>query len=103
MIKPITECKTVAELLADPQRWAKGYYAYDEHGVGCAPESDRACKFCLAGAVLRLNGPLTDSLEKLAAARRKLFPSFENNVAAFNDHSGTSHEMIMQLVKEAGV
>ncbi|WP_024517009.1 hypothetical protein [Bradyrhizobium sp. Tv2a-2] len=42
-------------LLADIAHWTQGTYAIDDDGEHVAPESERACAWCLLGAVDRIN------------------------------------------------
>lgn len=127
MFKPIAECMTVAELLEDPERWTKGAMAYDipasqvkKIQLGqyrdrhmCPSRGDISSPqpqcFCVVGAQLRLNIGIHD--KRVGTAIVKFYPRFveladkadQTIEVYFNDHPDTTHEMVMAVVKEAGV
>ncbi len=47
------------ELLSDPTRWARGYYAFDEKGNSKEAQSSDAVCFCSLGAVALVSGQKT--------------------------------------------
>lgn len=125
MAKPISQCKTVAELLEDPERWARGWFAYDlpqselakltedelelhrcfESQNGIVPQS-----FCLLGA-MRHVGYTAEQIDQYdevikAVVKAKhpffkdLWEAYNGNVAIFNDHPAITHEMLLEVVKE---
>jgi hypothetical protein len=61
---PLTVLETLQqtrELLSKPQRWTRGTLARDSRGLPVSPESPRACRFCVMGALYRVtNSPTRD-------------------------------------------
>lgn len=104
--KPVKDCKTVAELLADPKRWTKGCFARNEIGrkVNCYDES--AVCWCLEGAFSRIYGDTykdTHALwQKFAGTVLSSNPSFLC-LPDFNDDPKTTHKQVMAVVKTAGI
>ena len=66
------------ELIEDPDRWTRGFYARDAEGVSVDPYSERACRFCALGAVARISGrdivPIAPWARLDEAARAAGFP-----------------------------
>lgn len=44
------DLERVYALIEDPERWAKGFYAYNAQGAECDEHSASAVKWCLDGA-----------------------------------------------------
>lgn len=97
-VKPISECLTVAELLATPSRWIKGLGAVDSDGHGVDSASPGACRFCLFGAVMRIyprtfktvTGQISDALNG-------------GNEIAWNDAEARTHSEVLALVTRLGL
>jgi hypothetical protein len=49
--------RAARETLADPARWERGGYAFDGERRWCGVHDERACRFCLVGAMMRAAGP----------------------------------------------
>jgi hypothetical protein len=97
-MKPISECKSVYELLESPERWTKLYTAVDVTGEPIYCESDKACKFCLLGAIIRV----------YSGNKAHIIGQLQNylevgSIALFNDDPKTTHADVLALVKEAGI
>jgi hypothetical protein len=107
MFKPINECKTVYELLEDPERWIKKRRSLDKNNFFVPVESTEACKFCLAGAVYKiydrkLRIVIKDRLNAAIEKYNKEFLS-KGSVIGFNDDPKTTHQDVLEVVKMAGV
>lgn len=97
-LKPIDECTTVAELLAERSRWTQHANARDAHGNPIDPTSERAASFCVLGAIRRTTGRAaagSDQLRKLCRLLDQAWPS------AFNDTR--TYEEVYAKVLEAGI
>lgn len=98
--KPIDECKTVAELLADPARWTKGDSARDHRGHGVASIHPDACCFCVLGAMSRIYEIGTRAYND-AKHRLGLVASF--GFASWNDAPERTHAEVLEAVRRAGI
>lgn len=92
------------ELLSDPARWAKKYYAYNAEGMQCDADDPEAVCWCLDGAVFKvvidpesLQGdttPLTrlinDAIAEVSSIGHTVF---------FNDAVETTHADIRRLTQ----
>lgn len=107
--------KSLSDILTGPDKWTKNAPAVNAADEAVLPYSDTACKFCLGGAVSRLNfrksswGDGTDYMRtRLVRAVRKLFPDrlgIPNNVVAieaFNDHPDTTFEDVKMVIADSG-
>ncbi len=58
-----------SELLDSEEKWCKGSNAKDENGIAVIPESPRAIKWCLVGAVYKTRpfDTVWEDIEKLRA------------------------------------
>lgn len=99
--KPVNDCKTVAELLADPKRWTKGANARDKRGVEVNTHSPNAVCWCSSGATKRIYS------DNLAFVRFRLRTAIGNlsasSILEFNDNPKTTHKQVMAVVKKAGI
>lgn len=108
MIKPIEECKTVAELLASPERWIKNSWAKDAEGNAMFGNNPKAVCFCLGGAIHRIYGEL-NPIERSSdfvidsEAYAKLRSLLNINPLSFNDAPETTYEIMYAKVLEAGI
>jgi hypothetical protein len=98
--KPVEECITVQELLADPERWTKNAVARNQYGAAIPHTHDPdACKWCLYGALLRVYGsgnywPFEDKLLKTLG---------RETVAPWNDDPERTHAQVLEAVTKAGI
>ena len=96
----------ISQILNDETKWTKSYDAVDKYGNPIGPCSHNACKWCLAGVVIKMTGVRSlPILLKLAKAAAKLFPergglNFYYNISEFNDHPDTTFEDVQQVIKE---
>lgn len=108
--KPIDECQTVEELLADPERWARFESAYDDYGNAVSPQNPRACMFCLYGALQRIYGdefkqPFCQAEAKLKGALATVATSVFGgvNYPAWQDAPERTHAEVLEAVRKAGI
>lgn len=98
-IKPIHQCKTVAELIAAPHRWCRGYSFMSARGK--LTSGLFATRFCLLGAVRHVY----KSNAGINVANRRLDKALDHSKASdyitFNDNS--THAQVLRLVKKARV
>lgn len=97
--------------LSDPDHWYQGEYACDEDGAYIAANSERACKWCAAGAVLAeldrdiaVGEPeVADALEPLVGAISGQPPADDmvQEIASFNDDPDRTHAEILALYDRA--
>lgn len=111
--KPISECKTVLELLSDPSRWIKGETAKMENGMYCSSQHPDAVRFCLAGAIERIYGmPLHNY--HYDEARQKLIKVFDKkgflpqdhnyyDYIYVNDDPDFTYAQMIECVRQAGI
>ena len=98
------------EVLAAPDRWTKGWYAFDAARVRQGATSERAICWCLGGALdkardrLRLpdtyeNGTqeANDALMTEIRSRSLGYP----NIPEFNDASETKYEDVLDVLQKA--
>jgi len=108
--KPIDECRTVEELLADPERWARFEAAYDDYGNAVSPQNPRACMFCLYGALQRIYGdefkqPFCQAEAKLKGTLATVATSVLGgvNYPAWQDAPERTHAEVLEAVRKAGI
>jgi len=95
---PIDECRTVAELLADPARWTQDTWARSANGSVAKWGDKQACKFCMMGAIFRVYGPRYEP-----AMWRRLHDSLGGSVSQFNDAPERTHAEVLEAVRRAGI
>jgi hypothetical protein len=97
----IPKPKTVLELFeGHPERWTKGAFAKNANGdcrMTCDPE---AVCFCLLGGLTLVYGYNLGTAEK---AEQLQIPKGYTGVDDFNDAPGTTFEMVLEVVRKAGV
>jgi hypothetical protein len=88
-------------LIGEPRRWTRYAAARDSRGSRCAPNDDRAARYCVYGALLRAAFELTGNnrrAEVLArAAENEIRP--DERISKFNDSH--SHRAVLRLIDEA--
>jgi hypothetical protein len=105
---PINECKTVYELLEDPDRWGKKYFAVDDHGICKMVGSNEACKFCLDGALRRIYPTGKDYFTNFLKIQKVLnnntdLSYFSTSLIGFNDDPKTTHQDVLEVARKANV
>ena len=91
-------------LISRPENWLKFRYAETAKGKKIDPFSDRAYRFCPAGAIQSAGNESTsatrtgaiDLLEGLLEHRTE-----KRTISGFNDAPETTHPMIMRLFNRA--
>ncbi len=103
-LKPISECRTVAELLADERRWVKGAYAVNQNGHPCDTRNDEAVRWCLLGACSRIYRDFRTSLECVALHQDIVEMSGEIvTIFDYNDAESRTHAEVLELVTRLGI
>ena len=98
---------TKAIELLDKYDWTQKTYARDSRGESVDTWSEDACSFCALGflgrATYELGLPYSNGLpESPEMVVEKFVPeAFCNNIAAFNDHPGTTKQDIIDLFNKA--
>lgn len=100
-IKPINECKTVAELLEDPGRWTKKANARTWWRFSTDPNASNARCWCIMGAIQKIYGPGRNAIE--ISRISNCLPSTCGAIVPFNDHPNTTHAEVLDAVRKAGI
>lgn len=91
----------IKELLSDESKWTIKTYARDKDGNLVAPESEKACKFCLSGAIRRCYGDnQVEARSKLHIAIHEITGQ-HSSLPRFNDRS--DFQTIRQVLELADV
>lgn len=89
--------------IADPRAWTKGAAARTAGGSPVNPIDDRACSWCILGAldaVDRVEGP--HRMDVVAALRREIPPcAGDRFVHNYNDAAATEHADVLALFDRA--
>lgn len=98
--------KTLAGLLAKPERWCKSAAARTEDGETTQEDDPRACAFCLWGGVLLIYGNrLHPRCKEMSAhnliekATEDVFPNVGKSSPYFNDAAETSHADMLRVAR----
>lgn len=99
MIKPriLAGIKAARELVAYPETWTQNRFAADEYGENVPLEDQAACKFCLTGAILKVNGEFDPFVLEMGRALNASGGSSLYSVTRFNDKCKDHTEFITQL------
>jgi hypothetical protein len=94
--------KGARELLSDPTRWAKGYYAYTADGQQTSPVTPEAACFCVWGALDKVTGTFFGP-DAFAAGMYlgNQLPEGWPSLANFNDAEETTHADLLALFDKA--
>lgn len=96
-------------LLEDPRHWVKEVSAVDEAGRNVLTYGDRAVRWCLVGAIDKVTFGETVSSSTLGSLYTNVlkhiggvqgWPS-SAEIINFNDHPGTKHEDVLDLLDRA--
>lgn len=93
--------KSVADLLSDESRWSRRFRAEDADGNEVHYRSNKACRFCMDGAMKRFYTNNDVFLQKYRAVSRLAELKGFGGVEHFNDNN--THDAVLALVREAGV
>ena len=96
--------RKVRDLLSDPARWTKGWFAKDSSENPCVPTSKDAVCWCALGAMRKQLGYVEDDLfmeitRDLEAILKK--QGYNHSLATFNDDPATTHNQMMKLLNLA--
>lgn len=103
--------RLVRERLSDPKRWTKNTYAKDKDGEHVYSCSERACRWCLSGAImveeisyaaprgLTYNAGLYVEELRLMAEQMGLLNRKNEGLHMFNDRS--THEQVLAFLDSA--
>jgi hypothetical protein len=111
MAKAARVLEEAGNLLSSREKWTKGAYARDEQGIPISSSYLGGCSFCLVGAVSHATRSLypVESAKGYLASRTivfldgvlRLLGSGGQLTTTWNDHPGTTHEMVLNLLQEA--
>lgn len=95
---------TLLELFeGHPERWTKKQPARTESGRPCHHTSFNAICFCVSGGARFVYGDQADRIIDRIEAVFETYGFRHRSVILFNDDKDTTFDMILGLVKEAGV
>lgn len=93
----------VSELLDSPEKWVQGVYATDKNDTSCFPYNQEACRWCLAGAIIRCYGIRNCWSASYGRAIDKLRKLIRKNISDWNDAPGRTFDEVRKAVLEAGI
>ncbi|NLS03587.1 hypothetical protein HGP14_09475 [Rhizobium sp. P32RR-XVIII] len=88
--------KDALAMISAPHKWAKGAIAFDRHGNQVKPLDEKACRFCMVGAIQRLQ-PNADDYGQAIMILRKACGS--QSIFEFNDQCG--HKAMTKVMRRA--
>lgn len=96
----IVQILTDAKALIDtPEKWTKGWFARSANNRRVRQGSNKACRWCVVGAVGVASGSSGSCAARALAALRECCS--EDFIADFNDDPATTHADIMALFDRA--
>jgi len=93
---------SLVELFEDPARWTKNEVARDKDGNSVSESSPRAVSWCFVGGNILLDDGefiIRDQKVDVVLRRRGYF----DGIISFNNDPNTTHEMFLDVLKEAQV
>ena len=96
-MKLLENLKRVKSLLSDESAWTKRVYAKDAKGYTIATKDDKACSWCLAGAIYKSS----DTLDEINNVIECLKQFTGQSVCYYNDKEETQHQDIINLLDTA--
>jgi len=54
---PLEILRKARDLISDPQRWSRNYYATRSDNAPCGETAEEACKWCAMGAITKVGWP----------------------------------------------
>jgi hypothetical protein len=104
MSKPIDQCKTVAELFADPTRWTQNSFARNAAGLPCYLLHTEATCFCFLGGMKRIYG---DEYWRREGVPKKLDALKDDvglcTLTLWNDNPETTAEQVRAMAEKHGL
>jgi Fe-S-cluster formation regulator IscX/YfhJ len=103
-MKPISECKTVAELLESPERWKQGN-AWGAKDKQFAATREEATCFCVIGAIAYIYGDEYGSVTMKCFDMRKKLELIVGThaIVNWNDDPNRTHTEVLEAVRKAGI
>ena len=89
----------VCELLDDEKKWMKHDFAADKKGHSVQPESKRACRWCLAGAIFMCY-PYSAN-EIVARVIKRI--GHGSSISSWNDDSWRRFSDVRELIDELDI
>lgn len=84
------------DVLHSPSRWTKGWYARDNKGLKCSAISDEACRYCISGALYKVESLPTNYNINLRKAEQYLEDVMNtDHIPDVNDALSTKHKHIL--------
>lgn len=83
-------------LIENPTRWAQHHVALDRYGNEVAPRDERAARFCMVGAIQRVQSSSDDYGAAIRALRKACG---DQSIFEFND--GHGHRSVVKAMKRA--
>ncbi len=98
-----TDFRAIAASIADelsehPERWAKGWIAFDSHGKACGSDSEVATSFCLAGHILNRVRQFAPSLETVDKFRQ--VSGISTSIGDWNDDQSRTVQDVIELCRK---
>jgi len=96
----------VKQLLTSEKKWTKGFYAKDKDGAAIGVQNEKACSFCLDGALSRCYGPDgTYHKIRLRADEviRKMTRGIFSNVVFWNDYNRRTFKQVKAFVTKLNI
>ncbi len=80
--------------------WTQGNYAIDELGLEVPLNSNKACAWCLAGAISASYHDGTLDKNIVIKFNRAIFETIDQDFSTWNDNENRTQQEIIDLVKE---
>jgi hypothetical protein len=91
----------ISELLSDESKWTKGTMARDEDGIPVSTTTDRACCFCLWGAMIWCYGGDTSEYTRV---RQQIQAELGHTYfGRWNDQSERTFDEVKALVQKLDI
>ena len=82
------------ELISDPERWSNSWFAEDVIGKIVEPDDERACRWCLLGAIWKVAA----TPDKVALALDELYRDLFATRTVRSNRSQDNHRMALELL-----
>lgn len=92
------QIKTVRELFSDDKSWCQKSLALTKYGNPTDPWSDKACRWCLYGAIIKIYG---NNMSPILQKVRKYLEDKKTTITFFNDQN--NYKDVMVLVNDLNI
>lgn len=92
----------IKELYTDESKWTHGANARDTNGAPVLTHSQRACKWCLLGAIMYCYED-TGEYDKITDFVYTALPEYEFNITGWNDDSARTFAEVKELVEHLDI